>query len=155
MVAPGRYTARLTVNGAAQSKSFNVKVDPRVTKDGVTQADLVAQEQFLLKVRDAIAQANALRGRLQKAMQAKNVAVPPAPGAGESHESVKYADPLQEMWTSLVSAGGTYPQPMLIDQLQNVQRMIGGADQKVGQEAIRRFEDLVKELRDLESRVPK
>lgn len=155
MVAPGRYTVRLTMNGASQSKSFTIKVDPRVASDGVTQADLVAQEQFLLKVRDAIARANALRGRVQQAMQAKNIALPPAPGVGESRESVAYADPLQEVWAKLVSAGGPYPQPMLIDQLQNVQRMVGGADQKVGQEAIRRFDDLLEELHALDARVQK
>jgi hypothetical protein len=154
MVAPGRYTVRLTAGTVNQSKSFTVTVDPRVTKDGVTQADLVAQEQFLLKVRDAIGQANALRGRIRQAMQQKGVQPPPAPGVGESPESVQYSDPLQGLWARIVSARGAYPEPMLIDQLQNVQRMVGGADQKVGQEAIKRFDDLMKELKAIEAAVP-
>src|SRR4029453_7661959 len=132
-----------------------VKVDPRVTKDGVTQADLVAQELFLLKVRDAIADANGLRGRLQQAMQQRGIQPPPAPGVGESPESVQYSNPLQGLWARLVSAGGTYPEPMLIDQFQNIQRMVGGADQKVGQEAIKRFDDLMKELKAIEAAVPR
>jgi photosystem II stability/assembly factor-like uncharacterized protein len=155
MVAPGRYTVRLTSGSASQSKSLTVKVDPRVTKDGVTQADLVAQELFLLKVRDAIADANGLRGRLQQAMQQRGIQPPPAPGVGESPESVQYSDPLQGLWARLVSAGGTYPEPMLIDQFQNIQRMVGGADQKVGQQAIKRFDDLMKELKAIEAAVPR
>jgi photosystem II stability/assembly factor-like uncharacterized protein len=155
LVAPGRYTVRLTSGAVKQSKSFTVTVDPRVIKDGVTQADLVGQEAFLLKVRDAIAQANTLRGRLRQAMQQKGVQPPPAPGVGESPESVPYSDPLQDFWARVVSAGGPYPEPMLIDQLQNVQRMVGGADQKVGQEAIRRFDDLMRELKAIEAAVPR
>jgi photosystem II stability/assembly factor-like uncharacterized protein len=155
MVAPGRYTVHLTTGSVSQSKSFTVKVDPRVTKDGVTQSDLVAQEQFLLKVRDAIAQANGLRGRLQQAMQQKGIQPPPAPGVGESPESVQYSDALQGLWARLVPAGGAYPEPMLIEQFQNIQRMVGGADQKVGQEAIKRFDDLMKELKAIEAAVPR
>jgi photosystem II stability/assembly factor-like uncharacterized protein len=155
MVAPGRYTVRLTSGTVNQSKSFTVKVDPRVMRDGVTQADLVAQEQFLLEVRDAIAQANALRGRIQQAMQQKGVPSPPAPGVGESPEAVRYGDPLRGLWARVVSAGGAYPEPMLIDQLQNIQRMVGGADQKVGQEAIKRFDDLMKELKAIEAAGPR
>src|SRR5205823_3150443 len=114
--------------------------------------DLVAQEQFLLRVRDAIARANGLRGRIQQAMQQKGVAPPSAPGIGESPESARYSDPLQGLWARVVSAGGAYPEPMLIDQLQNIQRMVGSADQKVGQEAIKRFDDLLKELKTDKSR---
>jgi hypothetical protein len=146
---------RLTGGTVHQSKSFTVDVDPRVMKDGVTQADLVAQEAFLLKVRDAIARANTLRGRLRQAMQQKGVQPPAAPGVGESPESVPYSDPLQGLWARVVSAGGAYAEPMLIDQLQNVQRMVGGADQKVGQEAIARFDDLMKELDAIEAAVPR
>jgi hypothetical protein len=35
---------------------------------------------------------------------------------------------------------------MLIDQLSNIARMIGQADQKVGRDAFVRFDDLMKEL---------
>ena len=42
---------------------------------------------------------------------------------------------------------------MLIEQLQNIQRMVGGADQKVGPEAVRRFDDVMKELRSIEAAV--
>jgi hypothetical protein len=44
------------------------------------------------------------------------------------------------------TAGGAYPQPMLIDQFASVFRMLGQADQKPGRDAYERFSDLVKEL---------
>jgi hypothetical protein len=44
---------------------------------------------------------------------------------------------------------------MLIEQFQNIQRMVGGADQKVGQEAIRRFDDLMQELKAIEAAAPR
>ena len=40
---------------------------------------------------------------------------------------------------------------MLISQLQNVARMVGQADQKIGKDAVERFNDLMKELQSLQS----
>ena len=36
---------------------------------------------------------------------------------------------------------------MLISQFQNIARMVGQADQKVGKDAVDRYNDLMKELR--------
>jgi hypothetical protein len=151
VVAPGKYTVKLTAGSSENTRTFTVRADPRVLKDGITQADLAAQEQFLLQVRDAIAEANQTAARLRDAMAAAGVRPAPAPGVGENPETVKYAHPLQRLYARLVSAGGPYPEPMLVDQLQSIVRMVGGADQKVGAEAIRRFEDLKKELKAIQA----
>src|SRR5262249_25099570 len=59
LAAPGTYTARLTANGGvALTQRFVVKIDPRVTADGVTPADLNTQLDFSLKVRDTLSDAN-------------------------------------------------------------------------------------------------
>ena len=151
LVAPGKYTVKLTAGSSETTRTFTVRADPRVLKDGITQADLLAQEQFLLRVRDAIAEANQTAARVRDAMAAAGVRPAPPPGVGENPETVKYAHPLQPLYARLVSAGGTYPEPMLVEQLQNIVRMVGGADQKVGAEAIRRFEDLKKELKAIQA----
>ena len=39
-----------------------------------------------------------------------------------------------------------YPTPMLIDQLSNVTRMAGQAEQKPGRDAFQRYDDLMKEF---------
>jgi hypothetical protein len=59
---------------------------------------------------------------------------------------LKFEHPLQKVWATVNDMPGAYPQPMLINQFQNVQRMIGQADQKVGKDAVDRFNDLMKEL---------
>ena len=155
LVAPGGFTAKLNAGGATLSKTFEVKVDPRVFADGVTQSDLVEQQDFLLKVRDTIADARALQGRLERAMQGAGVKPAPAPQPGETPATIKYSHPLQAAWARLVSAPPPYPQPVLIDQLSNIARMAGQADQKVGRDAYQRFDDVVKELNALKAEADK
>jgi hypothetical protein len=147
LVAPGKYTARV----GSSSKTFEVVVDPAVLKDGITTADLVDQQNFLLRVRDALVQANELRGRLQQAMQKAGVGLPPSPGPGEWVGSAKYAHPLQGLWARVVTAPGTYEQGMLIDQLSNIIRAEGSADQKVGAEARKRLDDLLTEMKSIDA----
>jgi photosystem II stability/assembly factor-like uncharacterized protein len=120
MVAPGKYQVRLTAGSWSDTKPLEVKIDPRVTADGVTQADLEEQTAFLLKVRDATAEARNLSASLKESRK--------------------------DLYDKLVTAEGPYPQPMLIDQLSNIARMVGQADQKIGKEAQTRFDDLMKEL---------
>jgi photosystem II stability/assembly factor-like uncharacterized protein len=151
MAVPGKYSVRLTAAGQTQTQAFELKVDPRVTKDGVTQADLDAQVTFLLRVRDAISDARRLQQGIEEAM--KKAAVPPLPPAapGQTPAQVKFAHPLQALWARVADQPGTYPQPMLISQLSNVNRMVGQADQKVPKEAVTRLDDLMKELQTLQA----
>jgi hypothetical protein len=151
MVPPGKYTVRLTAAGQTFTRSFELKVDPRVTRDGVTQADLDAQAGFLLEVRDAISDARRLQQNIEEAMKKAGVSGIPAAVPGSTPAQVKFAHPLQELLARIVDQGGIYPQPMLLSQLQNVQRMVGQADQKVGKDAVDRFDDLLKELQALQS----
>ena len=147
LVAPGTYTASL----GGTSKTFEVVVDPGVLRDGITAADLLDQQNFLLTVRDTQAEAVRLRARIQNAMQKAGVTLPPAPGPGEWVQRGNYSHPLQELWARVVTAPGTYQQGMLIDQLSNIMRAEGGADQKVGVESRRRLDDLVKEMKAIDA----
>jgi hypothetical protein len=99
----------------------------------VTQADLQGQLDLSLKVRDAIDEARALAAKMTGARQAMR---------GDSAASKQ----LQTLIGRVVTADIVYPQPMLIDQLSNVARMIGQADQKVGRDAFVRVDDLLKEM---------
>jgi hypothetical protein len=54
-----------------------------------------------------------------------------------------------------VTAPGTYEQGMLIDQLGNIVRAEGGADQKIGAESRRRFDDLLAEMKAVEAELEK
>jgi photosystem II stability/assembly factor-like uncharacterized protein len=151
MAAPGRFTVKMTAGDAVQSRSFDVKADPGVLADGITPADLVEQQNFLLRVRDAIADARQLQQRLEGAMQKAGVPLPRSPGAGEWVGNMKYDNPLQQLWARLVTAPGTYEQGMLIEQLSNVSRAESGADQKIGTESRKRLDDLLQELKSLQA----
>jgi hypothetical protein len=70
---------------------------------------------------------------------------------GATPGQLTFAHPLQSLWARIADQGGTYPQPMLISQLNNVNRMVGQADQKVGKDAHDRFNDLLKELQTLQA----
>ena len=135
LVAPGTYKARLTAGGATKTESFAVKIDPRIARDGVTVADLENQTTFALKVRDQLAEARRLAARVRQAIDG---------GRGDQAA-------LQNLWERLTTRSGPYEDQMFIDQLSNVGREIGQADQKVGASAYERFNDLLKEWATLKA----
>jgi hypothetical protein len=145
----------LTGGGAEKVVTFDVEVDPRVLKDNVTVADLVEQQNFLLKVNAAIADARRLSARMEQTLSKAGLKPPPAPAPGEDVGTVKYQHPAQSLWARLVDAAPPYPKPVLINQLQNIVRMLNQADQKVGKDAYERFADLEKELAALKAEADK
>ena len=163
MAAPGKYTVKLTAGEASQSRTFDVIADPGVLKDGTTVADLVAQQDFLLALRETTADATATRTKIEQAMAKAGIQPPPAPGAGESTQeqiaklaqSTEPGAKLQALWARMVTARGTYEQPMLLDQFNSISRAESGADQKIGTESRRRYEDLVKELKAIQAELAK
>ena len=106
-----------------------MKIDPRVAKDGITVADLTEQTKFALKVRDALADARQLSQRVRQAMDNKR---------GDQAA-------LQSAWERIMTKPGVYEDQMFIDQLSNIGRVVGQADQKVGASAYERFTQLMKE----------
>jgi len=133
LVVPGTYQVRLSVGEWSQTRPLDVRIDPRVAAAGVTQADLQEQLDLSLKVRDAIADARALGAKLTAARPSVKT-------------NAAGAKALEALIARVVTAEVVYPQPMLIDQLSNIARMIGQADQKVGRDAFVRFDDLMKEM---------
>ena len=135
LVAPGAFKARLTAGGVTKTESFTVKIDPRIAKDGITVADLAEQTKFALKVRDALAEARAVQTRVRQAIDAKR---------GDAAK-------LQGVWDRLTTKSGPYEDQMFVDQLSNVNREIGEADQKLGASAFERFNQLMKEWATLKA----
>jgi photosystem II stability/assembly factor-like uncharacterized protein len=129
MVPPGLYKAKFTANGVTKTESVTVRIDPRVAKDGIMAADLAEQTRVALKVRDALAEARALAQRLRAAMDAKT---------GDAAR-------LQAVYARLVTKTGPYEDTMFIDQLSNMGREMGQADQKVPASVNERLGELMKE----------
>jgi photosystem II stability/assembly factor-like uncharacterized protein len=133
LVPPGRYTARLTAGGWSATVPVTVVLDPRVAADGVTRADLVEQYELQHKVLAAMQDVTQLIQRVQAARKE-------APAGSER------ATKLAALERLLVTEPVRYSRPMLRDQINYLNGLIGGADQKVGRDAIARFEELRREL---------
>jgi len=138
LAVPGKYQVKLTSGSWSQTRTLEIKLDPRVAADGVTLADLQEQLDLSLKVRDAISEARRLSTRIREARD-------------KLKDHPEASKKLLELWDRVVTAGGPYPQPMLIDQFSNIARMIGQADQKVGKDAFVRYDDLMKEMTDIKA----
>lgn len=129
MAVPGSYQVRLTANGRSQTEPLELRLDPRLVADGVTQADLEQQLAFNLQLRNTISEARFAASRIEAAQKAGN-APEAVVAAGRQFES----------------AGGAYPQPMLLNQLEYLYSMTTSADQKLGGDAFTRYAELRAEL---------
>jgi hypothetical protein len=137
MVAPGTFRVRLTVGDWSDTQPLVVRADPRVTKDGVTQADLEQQLAHNLRVRDAVSLANRVSARIDAARDRLVGA------AGAAADTLRQLDALH---TQLVTEPLRYSEPKLLDQLNYLYRMTLGVDQRVGQDAIDRYHELKAQL---------
>jgi photosystem II stability/assembly factor-like uncharacterized protein len=143
LVPPGVYTARLSVGDWSKEYGFDVRIDQRVWAEGVTQEDLEAQfelgmevVQTLVEAEDLAASVEAMLEELEEAAEAGE----PAEGMGALREE------LIGLRASLVDEDGSYPQPMLISQIEYLNDMISRADQPPGRDAYERLEQLQTEL---------
>ena len=155
LVPPGKYLVKLTAGGQTTTRTLEVKSDPRIAADGVTDGDLSEQVKLQLSVRDAMSDARKLQVNIEEAMKKAGVKPVAPAGPGATPASTKYDHPLQQLWAQVVTTPGIYTQGMLIDQLSNVQRMISQADQKIGKDAYDRFSDLQQELAKLQAEFAK
>jgi photosystem II stability/assembly factor-like uncharacterized protein len=159
MVPPGRYTARLTAGGTTVSKPFDLLMDPLVAAEGITIADLEAQYELELVVRATIAAAREVSSGVGALRESVTEAREDAGGA-TNPELATLAREIAQLSARLIDAGGSYPTPVLLSQLNYLLGMISRADQAPGRDAYERHEELRLEveeaqeiLRNLERRM--
>ena len=143
MAAPGRYTVRLTSGGQTITRPLELRADPRVLKDGITQATLDAQLAHNLRVRDLVSDANAaaeeLRALRRRALGSDSTgAVPPAVAALE-----------RELLTPPIR----YSRPGLLSHITYLYSMTLGADQPVSRDAAERYVELRKALDEVRAKI--
>lgn len=139
---PGAYQARLTVGTTEARAAFNVLIDPRIAAEGVTAADLKEQYEHNLRVRELTVQGQQLLARVRTAMSA---------ATGEN------ATKLRAIYDQLVDTpeGVRYNRPGLQTHIRYLGSMTANADQKIGRDAIDRYQELKKAIDALETQVPK
>jgi photosystem II stability/assembly factor-like uncharacterized protein len=86
-VPPGTYRVTLTVGEASQSADLELLADPRVS---ATQADLEAQYEFLVGVRDKLSETHQAIRDIRKVREQMG-AVKARLGEGEEHEALREA----------------------------------------------------------------
>lgn len=143
MVVPGEYQVRLTVGAWSQTQPLSVKMDPRIAADGVTLADLQAQQDLSLKIRDAMSDARRAAERIRAARE--RLAKGEGAAARRGQNTGKKLAALEARLVTDPNVS-SYPQPMLIDQLSYLYGMLDNADQKPGRDAYERYAELRKEL---------
>jgi photosystem II stability/assembly factor-like uncharacterized protein len=138
-VLTGRYRVELSVGSGEQevrrSVGLSVSLDVSLAAVGVTEADLVAQHALQLRVQTCMQDARALVTRIDAMLADENLT-----GDERGRWLV--------MRSKLVTAGGDYPQPMLLDQLRYLEGIVAG-EHRPGRDAEKRcdqLEELVREL---------
>jgi len=137
IVPPGRYQARLKLGAAVLTENFNVLIDPRIAEDGVTLADLQEQFEHNMRTRALVTSVNQLVTRIREA-QTK---LRSAPGADPNKTAAVNAIAAQ-----LITEPVRYSKPGLQAQITYLAGMTANVDQKIGHDAIERYEVLKKEL---------
>jgi len=141
-VPPGRYQARLKVNDTTLTQAFNVLIDPRVAEDGVTVADLQEQFEHNLRMRELVNSVNQIASRVRDA-QAKQ--------KNESASNGEEKDRLDAIAAKLFTPSIRYSKPGLQAHINYLAGMTANIDQKIGRDAIERYEVLRRELEEIKS----
>lgn len=144
LVSTGTFKARLKVGDKVLENDFKVVMDPRVTL--VTEADVEAQEALALEVQAFGDEVAKLISAMDKAREALKNSLN-AEKANKRDQRKK--EQLDAIYYKLVTPPGTYMQPMLSDQTRYLSSMIGRADQKPGQDAYDRLEELKAQFQEI------
>ena len=143
IVPPGQYQARVKVADTTLTAPLNVLIDPRVAEDGVTIADLREQFDHNMRVRELLNRVNQLATRVREA-QNKSVN-----GSGDGDTAARLNAIAAKLFTEPVR----YGKPGLQAHIAYLANMTANADQKIGHDAILRYETLRKEFEELQAQV--
>jgi len=144
MVPPGTYSVKLTSGAWSSTHPLTLLIDPRLAPDGITAADLREQYAHNDRMRAMVAEVGRVANRVRDARTRLR--------ASGNADSLAKVDALAE---TLFGAGEgvRYGSPGLQTQITYLAGMTMRADQKVGHDAVTRYQELRKELDALEARV--
>lgn len=135
---PGKYSVRFTAGNYSKTQPLTITEDPRVTKDGVTLADLKEQFDHNIRVRDLVSEVNKAVARI-RAAQAKYRGV-------NNAEADSILPRINELASHMITPSIRYSKPELQTHIAYLYSLTNGTDQKIGRDAIERYDVLRKEL---------
>jgi hypothetical protein len=130
---PGRYQARVKAGEWSATESFELLIDPRIAAEGVTAADLKEQFDHNMRVRELSSEAGALLTRVRATLNNSDQAK---------------ASKARAIYEKLVNMpeGVRYNKPGLQAHIQYLASMTSSVDQKIGRDALERYQVLKREL---------
>jgi len=137
MLPPGAYRVRLAVGGWNDSKPLTLTLDPRLAADNITTADLREQYEHNVRMHAMVVEVNDLANRVRQARtRLRN---------GGDNQALARIDAIA---TTLFGPdeGVRYGRPGLQTQITYLAGMTTRVDQRVGRDAIERYQTLRKEL---------
>jgi photosystem II stability/assembly factor-like uncharacterized protein len=137
---PGDY--KLRWNNTGMEVPFKVLIDPRIAAEGVTAADLKEQFDHNVRVRELGAVAQQLLARVRAAMN-----------GAEGDKAAK----LRAIYEQLADTpeGVRYNKPGLAAHIRYLGTMTANTDQKIGRDAIERYQELKKQIDALKAEADK
>lgn len=138
---PGQYQVRLKTENVNLTQTINVLIDPRVAADGVTPADLQEQFGHNMRMRELVTGANQLATRVREAQNRLRAA------GGDANTPAR----INALAARLLTEPVRYGKPGLQAQITYLAGMTANVDQKIGRDAIERYQVLKKELEALRS----
>jgi hypothetical protein len=126
---PGQYQIRLKTGGANFTQPLNVLIEPRIAADGVTLSDLQEQFEHNMRMRELVSSVNQLVTKVREAI-------------GKSPNDQR----LIELAAKLLTEPVRYGKPGLQAHITYLAGMTANVDQKIGRDAVERYQVLKKEL---------
>ena len=118
------------------TRPLTVIEDPRNTAAGLTTADLQAQFEHNMRVRDLVSEVNQLVARARAAQQSLK----------GKPDSASQLDAIDSVAAHLITPTVRYSKPELQTHLTYLYQMTNSADEKPGKDATERYLELRKEL---------
>ena len=134
MVKPGKYRLDFNIDGTSYSQNFEILPDPRLSD--ITKDDYNKQEELLLEIRDFMTEVRIFERIVESKLEKK-----------KNNKSLNSAS------EELNTHEGTYMRPMLIDQIRYLQAMLSRADQKPGNDAYSRLNELKSQFKLLKEKL--
>jgi len=144
MVPPGNYKVKMTAGGWSDTQPLVLKMDPRLAADNITAADLREQYEHNVRARDMVAEVGKVATRVRQARTRLR--------SGGNADSLAKVDALAATLFG-PDEGVRYGRPGLQTQITYLAGMTTRVDQRVGHDAIERYQTLRKDLDALEARV--
>jgi hypothetical protein len=143
MLPPGAYRIRLTVGDWKDTKPLTLTLDPRLAANNVTTADLREQYDHNVRMHAMVDEAGQLANRIRQARTRVK-------SGGSADEQAK----VESLASTLFGPdeGVRYGRPGLQTQITYLAGMTTRVDQRIGRDAVERYQTLRKELDALEAK---